>query len=97
MWHSMQPIIGMIKKLATQEEKTEVGIICKIAMSMLYNSNRKESQIFQKIREDPEHFTANICSQTAVEVHWKTCLLSKSTVLQQQFLPVLNCTNWVFK
>ena len=30
-------------------------------------------------------YTANICSQTAVEVHWKTCLLSKSTDLWLQF------------
>ena len=29
--------------------------------------------------------TANVYSQTAVEVHWKTCFLSESTVLWLQF------------
>ena len=30
-------------------------------------------------------YTANLYSQTAVEVHWKTCFLSESTVLWLQF------------
>ena len=30
-------------------------------------------------------YTANVYSQTAVEVHWKTCFLSESTVLWLQF------------
>ena len=33
----------------------------------------------------PKVYTANIYSQTAVEVHSKTCLLSKSTDLWLQF------------
>ena len=32
----------------------------------------------------PKACTANLYSQMAVEVHWKTCLLSKSTVLWLQ-------------
>ena len=32
-----------------------------------------------------DKYTANVYSQTAVEVHWKTCFLSESTVLWLQF------------
>ena len=49
----MQPIINLIKKLAIQEKKAHESTICKIAVAMLYNSNRKISQIFQKLGEDP--------------------------------------------
>ena len=54
-----QPVINMIKKLAIEENQTELGIISKIAVTMLYHSNRRASQIFQKVGENPEQFVSN--------------------------------------
>ena len=45
-WRNMQEIIKMIKKLAIQENKTDVSMICKVAASMVFKSNRSLSQIF---------------------------------------------------
>ena len=53
---NMQSTIEMIKKLAIKENKTHESIICKVAVALLYHSNRKISQIFQKLGDDHENF-----------------------------------------
>ena len=58
----MQPLIEMIKKFAIQEKKSELKIICKIAVQLLYHSNRKICLIFQKIGEDPQEFVTKFKS-----------------------------------
>ena len=62
-WNNMQPTIDTIKRLAIQENKTDESMICKIAVSMLYHTNRKASQIFQKKMvkiQSTLHQTSNI-------------------------------------
>ena len=58
----MQPLIEMIKKFAIQEKKSELKMICKIAVQLFYHSNRKICLIFQKIGEDPQEFVSKFKS-----------------------------------
>ena len=84
----MQPIIDLIKKLAIQENKTHESTICKIAVAMLYNSNRKFSQIFQKLGEDPEtkKFKFDIPKKEAIQMKIKMKLSVNQYNILREFL-----------
>ena len=87
---SMQQTFDLIKKLAFQEKKTNVGMICKIAATMLYHSNRKASQWFQKIEEDPEQFESSlkfdISKKQAIQMKIKMKLSVSQYDIMRDFL-----------
>ena len=86
----IQPIIDMIKKLAIKQNKTDEGMICKIASSMLYKSNRKLSQIFQKIGNDPENFESkfkySVPKKEAIQMKIKMKLSVSQYDIMREFL-----------
>ena len=75
----MQPIIDLIKKLAFKEKKKAEAILCKIAVCMLYHSNRKASQLFQNFGENTEQLKFPLPMKQAIQFKTKKKLLLNST------------------
>ena len=86
-WRNMQPIIDLIKKLAFREKKTDVAILSRIAVSMLYHSNRKASQIFQQLGEDADSSNLKFTLPMKQAIQLKTKI--KLTV--KQYKMMRNC------
>ena len=86
-WRSRQPIIDLIKKLAFREKKTDVAILSRIAVSMLYHSNRKASQIFQQLGENADSSNLKFTLPMKQAIQLKTKI--KLTV--KQYKMMRNC------
>ena len=85
-WEQLSLDIGKSELLASSLQKP-----CKIQAIVVYVMGFIKTHKLYKyflyslwVWVKPINYTANMYSQTAVEVHWKTCLLSKSTVLRLQ-------------
>ena len=82
----MQEVINLIKKLAIQENKTDVSMICKIAASMMFKSNRNLFQIFKNLEENPENYMADFKFKLSMKEAINMKIKMKLTVEQYRML-----------
>ena len=83
-WQNMQEIIDLIKKLAIQDNKTDGSMICKVAASMVFKSNRNIFQIFKRMEEDQE--MSNLKLKLAMKETINMKIKMKLTVEQYRML-----------
>ena len=89
----MQEVINLIKKLAIQENKTDVSMICKIAASMMFKSNRNLFQIFKNLEEDPENYMADFKFKLSMKEAINMKIKMKLTVEQYRMLKKVHSTH----